>query len=54
MSRRWKTLLVVVLAIPVLLFGVAAVMVDQALGGKAVGQFIAGTFRGISARPLTG
>jgi len=51
MSR--KILLVVILAIPVLVFIGAAWMVYQAFGGKAVGQFIAGTLRGTRARPLT-
>src|SRR5262245_33822679 len=53
MSRGWKILLTLILAIPVLLFVGAAAMSGKAFGREAVGQFIAGTFRGTRARPLT-
>jgi hypothetical protein len=53
MSRRWKVFIAVILAIPLLLFAGAAVVVGKAFGRKAVWQFIAGTFLGTRARPLT-
>ncbi len=53
MSRRWKIFVAVLLAIPLLLFTAFGVFVDKALGRRAVGQLIAGTFRGTKARPLT-
>jgi mono/diheme cytochrome c family protein len=53
MSRRWKIFLAAVLAIPLLLFAGSTALVGKTFGRKAVGQFIAGTFRGTRARPLT-
>jgi len=53
MSRRWKMFLAGVVAIPLLLFTSLAVLVDNTLGRRAACQFIAGTFQGTRARPLT-
>jgi mono/diheme cytochrome c family protein len=53
MARRWKILLAVILAIPLLLFAGFAVLVDKNFGRKAVWQLVSGTFRGTKARPLT-
>jgi hypothetical protein len=53
MSRRWKMFLAGVVAIPLLLFTSLAVLVDNTLGRRAAWQFIAGTFQGTRARPLT-
>jgi hypothetical protein len=53
MSRLWKILLVVILAIPLLVFTGAAVLVGKTFGREAVGQFVAGTFLGTRSRSLT-
>jgi cytochrome c553 len=53
MSRRWRVVLAIVLAIPVALYAAAVVLVGKTFGRKAVRQFISGTFLGTKARPLT-
>jgi len=54
MSRHWKVFLAVVVAIPLLLFAGAAVLVGKTFGRQAVRQFFTGTFLGTKARRLTG
>jgi len=53
MSRRWKIVLAIILAIPLVLYVATASLIGRTFGRKAVRQFISGTFLGTKARPLT-
>lgn len=53
MSRRWKMLAAVVVAIPILVLGAGAGLLIWKFGWEAGSAFLRGTFLGAQSRPLT-
>ncbi len=53
MSRWWKIVIAIVVALPLLTIGVGVGFIAKTFGWPTAQKFLAGTFRGTRSRPLT-